>query len=281
MEDRSRLISGTAIAIATGVRRLVAGNPGLMTGPGTNTYLFGTREIAVLDPGPPDEAHLHRIVEVAGAPIRWVIATHTHGDHSPLAKRLAQTTGAQLFGVPPPHDGRQDMTFAPDRVPADGEVLTLGDSRLVAIRTPGHASNCVCYLHEEAGLLFSGDHVLEGVSPVILPPDGDMAQYLSSIEKLMDLKFDRIAPGHGGVIDNAKQTLAMLRKHRLMRESKVLTALRATDNATLESLTPRVYDDVPPDRHKWAVLTLEAHLIKLLQEKRVDRDGALWSLRRA
>ena len=279
MEDRSRLASGTAIAIATNVRRLVAGNPGLMTGPGTNTYLFGAREIAVLDPGPPDDAHLQRILEVAGAPIRWVIATHTHGDHSPLAKRLAQTTGAELIGVPPPLDGRQDMTFAPDRVPADGEVLQLGDSRLVAIRTPGHASNCVCYLHEEAGMLFSGDHVLEGVSPVILPPDGDMADYLSSLEKLMDLNFNRIAPGHGGVIDNGKQTLSLLRKHRMMRESKVISALRAAHNATLESLTPRVYDDVPPDRHKWAQLTLEAHLIKLLNEKRVDRDGAIWSLR--
>lgn len=279
MEDRSRLASGTAIAIAPGVRRLVAGNPGLMTGPGTNTYLFGSREIAVLDPGPPDDVHQQRIIDVAGAPIRWVIATHTHGDHSPLAKRLAQASGARLIGVPPPHDGRQDMTFAPDHVPADGEVLSLGESRLVAIRTPGHASNCVCYLHESAGLLFSGDHVLEGVSPVILPPDGNMAQYLSSIEKLMDLNFERIAPGHGGIIENGKQTLAMLRKHRMMRESKVLSALRAADNATLETLTPRVYDDVPVDRHAWAQLTLEAHLLKLLEEKRVARDGALWSLR--
>ena len=106
-----------------------------------------------------------------------------------------------------------------------------------------------------------------------------MADYLSSIEKLMDRNFDRIAPDHGGVIDNGKQTLALLRKHRMMRESKVLSALRAADNATLESLTPRVYDDVPPDRHKWAQLTLEAHLIKLLNEKRVDRDGVIWSLR--
>lgn len=251
-----------------------------MTGPGTNTYLFGVHEIAVLDPGPLDDAHLQRIIEVADAPIRWIITTHTHGDHSPLAKRLARATGAELIGVPPPHDGRQDMTFAPDRVPVDGQTLQLGDVRLVAICTPGHASNCVCYLHQEAGMLFSGDHVLEGVSPVILPPDGDMAHYLASIDKLMGLSFDRIAPGHGGVIDNAKQTLAMLRKHRLMRESKVISALRATDNATLESLTPRVYDDVPPDRHVWARLTLEAHLIKLLQENRVDRQGAIWSLRK-
>lgn len=281
MEDRSRLISGTAIAIATGVRRLVAGNPGLMTGPGTNTYLLGDGEIAVLDPGPPDERHLQRIMEVAGAPIRWVIVTHTHGDHSPLAKRLAQSTGAELIGVPPPHDGRQDMTFEPQRVPADGEALQLGDLRLLAVRTPGHASNCVCYVHEQARMMFSGDHVLEGVSPVILPPDGDMAHYLDSIDKLMNLNFDRIAPGHGGVIDNAKHALALLRKHRMMRESKVMSALRATDNATLEILTPLVYDDVPPDRHVWARLTLEAHLIKLLNENRVDHNGAIWSLRRA
>jgi len=278
MEPRSQLISGTAFAIAANVRRLVAGNAGLMTGPGTNTYLLGDREIAVLDPGPADPVHLDRIIQSAGAPIRWIIVTHTHSDHSPLAEELARKTGAKLIGVPPPNDGRQDKSFVPDHVPGDGEPLILGDLRLIAIRTPGHASNCVCYLLENAGLLFTGDHVLEGVSPVILPPDGDMTDYLASIDKLADLPFDRIAPGHGGVIDGAKRTLNMLRKHRLMREAKVIAALRDLGQADIVALTPRVYDDVPADRHSWARLTLEAHLIKLLRERRVERRGGAWAL---
>lgn len=261
------------------VRRVVAGNAGMMTGPGTNTYLLGDAQLAVLDPGPADEAHLRAILGAAGvAPIRWILTTHTHPDHSPLAKLLAQHSGAELIGLPPPGDGRQDLSFAPRRVPRDGEELALGGLRLRAIHTPGHASNCVCYLLESARMLFSGDHVLEGVTPVILPPDGDMGHYLDSIDKLQPLPFERIAPGHGGVIEDGKTMLAMLRKHRLQREAKVISALRAMGPADLEALTPRVYDDVPVERHGWAKLTLEAHLLKLLRERRVARDGADWRL---
>jgi len=278
MEPRSHLTPGIAFALAPQVRRLVAGNAGLMTGPGTNTYLLGEREIAVLDPGPLHAPHLERILEAAGAPIRWILTTHTHSDHSPLAHELSVKTGARLVGLPPPDDGRQDKTFAPEHMPGDGEVLRLGDMRLIAIRTPGHASNCVCYLLESAGLLFTGDHVLEGVSPVILPPDGDMTDYLNSIEKLRELPFDRIAPGHGVVIEDAKRTLDLLRKHRMMREAKVISALREVGRADIAALTPRVYDDVPAERHSWARLTLEAHLIKLLRDQRVEERGGMWQL---
>ena len=148
---------------------------------------------------------------------------------------------------------------------------------MTAIRTPGHASNCVCYLLESARLLFTGDHVLEGVTPVILPPDGDMTDYLGSIDKLVEKPFDRIAPGHGGVIEAPKRALAMLRKHRLMREAKVLAALRDTGLADLDALTPRVYDDVPVERHVWAKLTLEAHLIKLARDGRARCNAGCWS----
>ncbi len=191
--------------MAPGVRRIVAGNAGLMTGPGTNTYLLGFRDVAVLDPGPDDARHLEAIAAAAGASIRWIIATHTHGDHSPLARRLAARTGARVIGLPPPGDGRQDGTFAPDHLPEDGERLDLGDCRLIAIHTPGHASNCVCYLLESERLLFTGDHVLEGVSPVILPPDGDMSAYLHSLDKLRVWDFERIAPGHGEVMERARR----------------------------------------------------------------------------
>jgi glyoxylase-like metal-dependent hydrolase (beta-lactamase superfamily II) len=256
------------------VRRIVAGNAGMMTGPGTNTYLLGLREVAVLDPGPDDERHLAAIWAAAGAAIRWIIVTHTHQDHSPLVRRLAERSGARVIGLPPPRDGRQDETFAPDHRPGDGERLSLGDSQLTAIHTPGHASNCVCYLMHSERLLFTGDHVLEGVSPVILPPDGDMAAYLDSLEKLHVHDFERIAPGHGGVMQSGKEILGGLRAHRLAREAKVLRTLQGLSAATLDELTPLVYDDVAADRHRWARLTLEAHLIKLAREGRVlERDG--------
>ncbi len=272
----SRLIPGICCSLASGVRRIVAGNAGLMTGPGTNTYLLGSREVAVLDPGPDDTGHLDVILAAAPDSIRWVIATHTHADHSPLAARLARHTGARIIGLPPPDDGRQDGSFAPDRLPGDGERLELGDCRLIAIRTPGHASNCVCYLLEGERLLFTGDHVLEGVSPVILPPDGDMSAYLRSLDKLREWDFERIAPGHGGVMERGKEVLDSLYAHRVARENKVMRCLRTAGSATLEDLTPLVYDDVGIERHRWARLTLEAHLIKLAGEGRVDRRDGLW-----
>lgn len=262
--------------LAPGVRRIVAGNAGLMTGPGTNTYLLGTRDVAVLDPGPNDPSHLDAILAAAGPAIRWIIATHTHADHSPLAAELAHRTGASVIGLAPPDDGRQDLTFFADRRPQDGELLMLGDIRLTAVLTPGHASNCVCYLLEEERLLFTGDHVLEGVSPVILPPDGDMAAYLHSLDKLNAYDFERIAPGHGGVMERGKQILESLRAHRIEREGKILRALRAANSATIEALIPVVYNDVPTDRHPWARLTMEAHLIKLAREGRVTLSSGAW-----
>jgi glyoxylase-like metal-dependent hydrolase (beta-lactamase superfamily II) len=152
----------------------------------------------------------------------------------------------------------------------------VGDTQLVAIHTPGHASNCVCYLLEREGLLFTGDHVLEGVSPVILPPDGDMAAYMHSLQKLHAYDFERIAPGHGGLMERGKEVLTSLRDHRLAREQKVLRSLRQLAAATLDELTPVVYDDVATERHGWARLTLEAHLIKLAGEGSAGEIDGVW-----
>jgi glyoxylase-like metal-dependent hydrolase (beta-lactamase superfamily II) len=263
------------------VRRIVAGNAGMMTGPGTNTYLLGEREITVVDPGPPEPAHLDAILSSAGAPIRFILATHTHRDHSPLALELARRTGAQVIGLPPPGDGRQDESFKPQHRPRDGEKLSLGDCEVIAVHTPGHASNCVCYLVAAERLLLTGDHVLQGVSPVILPPDGDMSAYLSSLDKLFALDFDRIAPGHGEVMSDAKDALRALRAHRLAREEKVMAKLGAMLQASIETLTPAVYDDVAADRHSWARLTLQAHLIKLNRDGRVSEKDGIWRLKPA
>jgi glyoxylase-like metal-dependent hydrolase (beta-lactamase superfamily II) len=274
----TQLTPEICVSVGQGVRRIVAGNAGLMTGPGTNTYLLGTRAVAVLDPGPDDARHLEAILVAGGPSIRWVVVTHTHLDHSPLVGQIVERTGARVVGLPPPDDGRQDVTFSPDHLPGDGERLAVGDCRLIAIHTPGHASNCVCYLLESERLLFTGDHVLEGVSPVILPPDGDMSAYLHSLDKLRSQKFERIAPGHGGVIERGKDNLASLRAHRIGREDKVMRSLSKVGVATLETLTPLVYDDVGIERHRWARLTLEAHLIKLAREGRVSERDGHWRL---
>lgn len=279
VDARPELIPEVAVPIATGVRRIVASNAGMMTGPGTNTYLLGLKELTVLDPGPEDERHLAAILESAAeaaGTIRTVLVTHTHRDHSPLAAKLAARTGAQIIGRPAPADGRQDEGFLAGRVPADGEHLSLGGVELIAIHTPGHASNCVCYLWQRERLLFTGDHVLEGVSPVILPPDGDMSEYFASLDKLLLLDFDRIAPGHGRVMLAGKRVIAALREHRQQREDKVLQQLRRLGAATLETLTPPVYEDVPVERHGWARLTLEAHLIKLRREGKACEQNGTW-----
>jgi len=259
----------------------VAGNAGMMTGPGTNTYLLGEQQIAVLDPGPDDAQHLASILAAAGAAIRWVVVSHTHRDHSPLAAELARRTGAMLIGLPPPRDGRQDESFVPQRRPADGERLTLGELELTAIHTPGHASNCVCYFLAPQRLLFTGDHVLEGVSPVILPPDGNMGDYLHSLDKLFAYDFEKIAPGHGDLMDQGKKVLEALRAHRLAREEKVLRQVSILREAGLDALLPVVYDDVPADRHPWARLTLQAHLLKLAQDGRVSELHGIWRPRHA
>lgn len=276
MEARSQLLPGYLAELGTGVRRLVARNAGLMTGPGTNTYLLGSDAIAVVDPGPRDAVHLDAILAAAKAPIRWVFVTHTHRDHSPLAAEIAARTGARLIGRAAPDDGRQDVTFKPDHIPGDGERFELGGVDLTAIHTPGHASNCVCYLVEQERLLLTGDHVLEGVSPVILAPDGDMSSYLQSLAKLEDRAFERIAPGHGGVLNHGKRMLGSIRAHRIARENKVLTCLLETGPCPLVVLTPLVYDDVPADRHEYARYTLEAHLLKLAREGRAVLADGRW-----
>ncbi len=268
------LTSGQLDEIAPGVRRLVARNPGYMTGPGTNTYLVGTHGCAVIDPGPHDLVHIERILEAAGGRVSAILATHTHPDHSPAVAALAQSTGAEVLGRGAPVHGRQDATFAPTRVLNDGDVVRVGDVALRAIHTPGHASNHLCYLLEGAGMLFSGDHVMQGSTVVIGPPDGDMKVYLQSLARLQREPVTRIAPGHGTVIEDAQSEVARLIAHRLQREAKVVERLRRAGRATIDVLVASVYDDVDPRLHPVAKGSLLAHLLKLEADGRAARDDA-------
>ena len=270
------LTSGQLDEIAPGVRRLVARNPGFMTGPGTNTYLIGTEQFAVIDPGPHDSVHIERILDAAGGRVTAILATHTHPDHSPAVAALAQSTRAEILGRRAPEHGRQDATFEPTRTLNDGDVVRIGDVALRAIHTPGHASNHVCYLIEGTGLMFSGDHIMQGSTVVIGPPDGNMEHYLQSLARLQREPVRRIAPGHGLVIEDAQAEVARLIAHRLQREAKVAERLSRAGRVTIDVLVTSVYDDVDPRLHPVAKGSLLAHLLKLEADGRAAHQDATW-----
>lgn len=260
------------------VARIVAPNPSVMTGPGTNTYIVGHGDLAVVDVGPDDENHINAIIEQVKplGIIRWVVATHTHHDHSPGCRQLAQRTGAMLVGPKPTTDDFEDAKFAPVISLADDEVLDGGDFHLRAIHTPGHVGNHFCYLVEEDGALITGDHIMQGSTVVIIPPSGDMKAYLESLRKLLPYPVRYLAPGHGTTIETPKAEIEHLIEHRLKRERKVTAAMARLRRTTMDELTPVVYDDVSPAMHPIAQLSLLAHLLKLQKEGLVRHENDHW-----
>ena len=264
--------------LAPGVRRLLAPNPSMMTGPGTNTYLFGVTEIAVVDPGPASDAHVDAIVETAGAPIRWVLATHTHPAHSPGAALLVARTGAEVLGLPAPEHGPQDETFEPTRLLHDGESLETAEFTLDAVHTPGHASNHLCFRHAATNWLVTGDHVIDGSTVVINPPDGDMKAYIESLQRLRAMDCDALLPGHGDRIEDPTRAIDWIIEHRLLREHKVLAAVRQHPGRKPHALVPYVYQDVSAHLFPLAERSLLAHLLKLEQDGVLIRRRDAWSV---
>ncbi len=259
------------------VRRLIAPNPGLMTGPGTNTYIVGGEELAVIDPGPAIDSHIEKILSETRGALRWILCTHSHLDHSPAAAALKAASGAEVLGRPAP--AGQDASFAPDYVLEHGHRVELvGSITLRAIHTPGHASNHLCYLLEQTKMLFTGDHVMQGSTVVINPPDGDMRAYLASLERLLGEDLAIIAPGHGYLIGAPHQEIRRLIAHRLNRERKVLAALERLEHPSVEELLPLVYDDVPERIHRVAARSLAAHLDKLVAEGAVRAEDSRYTL---
>jgi glyoxylase-like metal-dependent hydrolase (beta-lactamase superfamily II)/8-oxo-dGTP pyrophosphatase MutT (NUDIX family) len=281
------IVPGVPVRLSPRIVRVTAPNAGMMTGPGTNSYLVADPQgvgWVLIDPGPDDATHRDALLAAAaGRPLTHILATHTHVDHSPGAAALARATGAAVWGRrAPPHPG-QDRGFAPAHEPDDGERLVLGpETTLRAIHTPGHASNHVCWLLEQERLLFTGDQVMQGSTVVINPPDGDMGAYLCSLQALLALELDWLAPGHGFLVGQPKVLLRALIAHRLAREAKVRAALHALAPpgadapCALEALVPRVYDDVPPGRHAIAARSLLAHLLKLQADGAAREVGAAW-----
>lgn len=261
----SQLEPGAPVEIAPRIRRVVAPNPGLMTGPGTNTYLLGERDLVVIDPGPEDDRHLEAIVAAAAAgsgQIRYIAVTHTHPDHAPGAAPLAVATGGVVLGY------GERAGFVPDGTVSEGDVVAAGGCRLRAIHTPGHASDHLCYLEEGTNILFSGDHVMGGSTVVIAPLDGDMSQYMASLRRLqsLDPPISAIAPGHGPLLNDPEAILAEYVSHRTARESAILAALRHRRSATTAELVGDVYVDVPEALHPIATFSVWAHLRNLASE---------------
>jgi glyoxylase-like metal-dependent hydrolase (beta-lactamase superfamily II) len=265
--------SGKTAEISERVRRVTAANAGMMTGPGTNAYVVGREAAVVIDPGPDDPEHLARICAAARGPIEKIVVTHTHPDHSPGSRMLSQLTGAPVLAHPRRLQGERDEQFAADAHLNEGDVLEVGDCRLRCLYTPGHAADHLCYLLQEEGLLFAGDHVMEGTTVVIAPPDGDMQDYLLSLHRLKTEAVRDIAPGHGAVIKNPNEVLQEIIDHRMEREAQILTLLEEGGETSIAELVRRIYTHVPVTLHDMARMSVYAHLLKLRAEERVRGEN--------
>jgi glyoxylase-like metal-dependent hydrolase (beta-lactamase superfamily II)/8-oxo-dGTP pyrophosphatase MutT (NUDIX family) len=274
-----------AVPLLRNVQRLTCANGGVMTGPGTNSYVVGDPDTGyiVIDPGPEDREHQERLWRAAGGDIRYIVCTHSHPDHSPGAQPLQAL--CEGHGQRPPILGMRSLPtaraasrFVPDRELGDGEHLILAgpehNHTLRVVHTPGHAANHLCLVLEEDGLLFSGDHVLNGSTTVVDPPDGHMSDYLDSLDRLLQVcardKVEFILPAHGYVLGNtdggpydAADVILRLKAHRLQREAKILAVMRALPDGSMQDWVERAYDDVPPRMWPVAMRSLTAHVERI------------------
>lgn len=281
--------TGLAEQLEPLVARVLAPNASPFTYTGTQTYLVGEREgMAVIDPGPADEEHLAAIeAAIGGAPVLAILCTHTHRDHSPAAAPLSRRTGAPIIGCAPvviegrdshpAADAPFDLAYAPDRVLADGEQVSGPGWTLTAIATPGHTSNHLCFALDESGAVFTGDHVMGWSTSVVAPPDGDMADYLASLEKLL-ARDDRVYyPAHGPAVDRPRQLVRGMIGHRRQRERQILRLVGSAP-AAVDALVPLMYPGL--DERLWpaAAHSIRAHLIDLERRGRVARSGDIWTI---
>mgnify|MGYP006273486783 FL=1 len=286
---------GRIDAVAPGVRRIVAENPSPMTFTGTCSYILGEREVAILDPGPDDAAHQERLLEAIGpeAHVAAVLVTHSHLDHSGGARRLARLTGAPTLGFGRHGAGMSDRmralaeaelrlgggegadaTFEPDRPLADGDALAVEGRRLVALHTPGHLSNHLCFALEGEGVVFSGDHVMAWATTLVSPPDGDMTAFLASLRRLKGRGDRLFLPGHGGPVRDPEHMIDAQLAHRAGRERAIFDAL-AEGPADTERLVARIYGDLDATLRPAARRNVLAHLLALLERGAVVPRGLL------
>lgn len=266
-----------------GIARLLAHNPSAFTYYGTQSYLIGEREVAVIDPGPDLPEHLDALTAaIAGRKLAAIMCTHTHRDHSPAAAPLAERTGAPIVGcaplaletVGPRADASFDGDYAPNRVLADGEAVEVDGMPLTAVATPGHTSNHLCFAYGDA--LFTGDHVMGWSTTVIFPPDGDMADYMASLEKLRQ-RDDRIYyPAHGPAVTNPARYVRHLVGHRMQREKQILSLVGERPR-TIPEIVSGAYPGLDPRLVTAAGGSVLAHLLDLERRGLVGRDGEQWT----
>lgn len=285
--DRSfEFAYGEPAGVGRAVLRVVAENPGPFTFKGTNTYLVGDRKLAVIDPGPDHAPHIDAIVKAAaGRPITHILITHTHRDHVAGLARLVAATGATTCGygsVPLRHasadeahgrDEHSDRSFVPGVALRDGDEIEAGDQRLTALHTPGHAPDHLCFaLAGDERILFSGDHVMGWNTSVVAPPDGRMGDYIAALERLTARDDARYLPGHGGHVSEPQRWVRGFIVHRRMREQAIVEAIRA-GNDTIRRIVPAVYPGLDPRLSGAAALSVEAHVIHLLEQGRLRSSG--------
>jgi glyoxylase-like metal-dependent hydrolase (beta-lactamase superfamily II) len=273
------LTPGVPSALSPLVRRIVAPNPGPFTGPGTNTYLVGIDEVAVIDPGPDDADHINAIIGASMKErVRWVLLTHTHPDHAPGTKRLVKETGAEVLAfTKKPKDG----DVIPDRAIGEGAVIDGTEFGLEVLHTPGHAPDHLCFYLEEERVLFTGDTVLEGMFSVVSPQrGGDMALYVHSLERIEKLRLSKLCPGHGDVIEEPKVRVREYIDHRAAREDQIYKLVKKRPSR-VPDLVAAIYtgDDLPPELIEAASWQVYAHLVKLKKAGKVSGASAksVWS----
>jgi glyoxylase-like metal-dependent hydrolase (beta-lactamase superfamily II) len=273
---------GEAVDVAPGVRRITCRNPGPMTFHGTGTLIVGQRHVAVIDPGPDDPEHLAALLSVLdGATVTHIVVTHTHRDHSPLARALRQVTGAPIVGcaahATPAAEGGEgaDHDHAPDQAMAEGDAIEGPGWTLRAIATPGHTANHLCFAFDEQNILFSGDTVMAWSTTVVSPPDGNMAAYCESLSRLSRRDERRFLPTHGPAVEDPQGWCAELLRHRLEREREILAALKE-GVGTVPALVARIYAGIDPRVQGAAARSVLAHLEKLVSEGRAANYAEFW-----
>ncbi|MGO7582422.1 MBL fold metallo-hydrolase [Rhizobium ruizarguesonis] len=277
---------GQAVPVVSGVERVTANNPGPFTFFGTNSYIVGSSSVAVIDPGPEDEAHFQALMAaLGGRAVTHIVVSHTHRDHSPLARRLQAATGAVTVGQGPhrparplregeinPFSESSDLSFVPDIPLGDGQTLSGDGWALSAVLTPGHTANHAAFALEGRDILFSGDHVMAWSTSIVAPPDGSMADYMTSLERLIAREDRLLLPGHGGPVTEPASFLKALKAHRLRREQAVLARVQAGDQQIAE-MVKVIYRDTDPKLHGAAALSVLAHIEDLLERGEIAADG--------